>query len=98
MQELFWLGGGIAILGVLMMLAGGIWGIVAAFKEGGLWGLLMLAGFFTGFQIIAWCLFAIKHFDSSYPSFLLYIGGFLPLAVGGCMMFFEALQLALAAS
>lgn len=77
-------------VGALVTLIGAIWGIVAAFKEGTGWGLLMLAGFFFGFQILSWAVFALKHFDEAYPSFLTYLGGLLPLVLGVAMFFFEA--------
>lgn len=88
MSEFFILGATLGLLGSLMFLAGAIWGVVSAFKEGMLWGVLMLVGFFSGFQIVSWCLFALKHFDEAYPSFLLYVGGLIPMVIGAsiCLM------------
>lgn len=76
-------------VGALITMIGGIWGIVAAFREGALWGLLMLAGFISGLQLLAWGIFAMKYFDEAYPPFLTYIGGLLPLGLGIAMFFFE---------
>lgn len=89
MTGFFWLGVALLSLGAILALAGGIWGIVAGFKKGALWGIAMLVGFLTGLQILAWLIFAIKHFEDSYPSFLMHLGGLVPMMIGGGIMLFE---------
>lgn len=89
MDGIIYLGWVLAGIGVLLMLAGSIWGIVAGFKHGAMWGIAMLAGFIFGFQLIVWAIFAVKHLEDSYPSLLTWLGGFVPLIVGVAIVLLE---------
>lgn len=65
------------ILGFIIMLVGGIWLLIEAFKESVLWGLGCL------FIPIVSLIFVILHWDKAGKPFLIQIVGLILFAIGG---------------
>lgn len=69
----------LVVLGGIVMLVGGIWLLVEAFKESILWG---LGSLFIPFVSLV---FVIMHWDVSKTPFLIWIGG-LVLTIAGAVI------------
>lgn len=67
----------LTILGFVIMLIGGLWVLIEAFKESILWGLGCL------FIPIVTLVFVIMHWDKAGKPFLIQIVGMVIFAVGG---------------
>ncbi|MBI2919832.1 MAG: hypothetical protein HYY18_01970 [Planctomycetes bacterium] len=65
------------IIGLVIMLVGGIWLLIEAFKESVLWGLGCL------FIPIVSLIFVILHWDKAGKPFLIQVVGAVLFAIGG---------------
>ena len=66
------------IIGLVIMLIGGLWILIEAFKESVLWGLGCLF-----FSPLVSLIFVILHWDKAGKPFLLQIVGLVLFALGG---------------
>ena len=70
------IGGGIALIGLFVMLIGSVWFLIEAFREGILWGLATL--FIPPCQL----LFLVLHWSRAKKPFILQLEGFAAVFIG----------------
>jgi hypothetical protein len=72
---------GVALLGLgwLLMVVGGLWGLVLAFKQSLMWGLLYI------FVPLANVVFLIKHWAITRNAFFLVVSGVVLVVIGAVM-------------